>query len=66
MSEIKNEFAFPRHSTQYVQQGMTMLDYFAGQALHGIAPMYTSKHDLVRDAYKIAEIMLEVRMEYVK
>lgn len=60
--EIRNPYAFPTNG----HPGMTLLDHFAGEALKGIAPMYTSKHDLVRDAYKLAEIMLEVRMEYMK
>lgn len=60
--EIRNPYAYPGNG----RPGMTLLDYFAGEALKGIAPMYNSKHDLVRDAYKIAEIMLEVRMEYMK
>lgn len=62
--KIINDFAFPREGDY--QKGITMLDYFAAHALQGIAQAYTNKYELARDSYKLAEIMLEIRMEYMK
>ena len=76
---MKNEFAFPSTLLRYIDgtelqsignQGMTLLDYFAGQALTG----YIAKHDgsysllgkeLAECSYRVASHMLIEREKYV-
>jgi len=60
--------AFP---VMYVSEGMTLRDYFAGQALAGIcAPLYDDesptiwKHrEFAKGAYMFADAMLDARKE---
>lgn len=46
-------------------KGMTLRDYFAGQALAGICALDALKHhpadQLAREAYEIADAMMEKR-----
>ena len=41
--------------------GMTLRDWFAGQALAGLVASIEAPEDHARDAYRIAEAMLRVR-----
>ena len=56
--------AFPSEYEMF-SSGMTLRDYFAGQALPGLMPHYIGtgeKYDrLAAEAYKIAHAMLEER-----
>lgn len=74
MNAPNNPFAFPQDEsddTSYTQMrgGMTLRDYFAGQALIGIfsgrATYYTDgesfHRDVVKDAYAVADAMLAER-----
>ena len=69
--------AFPhsKQLTDYVfSPGMTLRDYFAGQALAGLMASYAqpdaklptdarTQHMLARDTYAIADAMLTIREE---
>ncbi len=70
----ENPPAFPVYSAQKVegvgsftkatQEGMTLRDYFAGQALAGFissGPHDCDEHGLAHDAYLYADAMLEAR-----
>lgn len=68
MSEIKKSntgYAFPVAATaeNYPQTGMTLRDYFAGQALEGMIADHTNLclPLLAKQAYDIADAMLEAR-----
>ena len=56
--------AFP---VMYVSEGMTLRDYFAGQALNGILMNYTterfgiSENSIADHAYKLADALLVSR-----
>ena len=56
--------AIPKEWEQY-QPGMTLRDYFAGQALAGRQAKSSSPFDIyaAKYAYHIADIMLEARGE---
>lgn len=41
--------------------GMTLRDYFAGQALGGLASAEATIQAIVRDSYRIADAMLKER-----
>ena len=63
-------FAFPdtQPLNEYSEHGMTLRDYFAGQAVVGIiarSPLgrLPSDEDIARHAYHIASVMLETRKE---
>ena len=61
---MKNIPAFPRPfsgTTQYAQEGMTLRDYFAAKAMQAMAQKYSHEGDVSRNAYKIADAMLEAR-----
>jgi hypothetical protein len=45
------------------EDGMTLRDYFAGQALIGITPVDISYTQMAERAYYIADAMLEARGE---
>lgn len=58
-----NKSAFPCHASEgWNESGMTLRDYFAGQALCGSAhyPIY-SYEDHAKRAYDIADAMLKAR-----
>lgn len=75
-----NPRAFPRPLGNYkeestntviystAQDGMTLLDYFAGQALVGLyaASPELSLQDATRLAYDSAKLMLQERTKYIK
>ena len=52
---------------QILQGGMTLRDWFAGQALMGLCAdpsnheLYDDEHDAAKSAYDIADAMLEAR-----
>jgi hypothetical protein len=55
--------AFPRHGYNS-NDGMTLRDWFAGQALAGLASYVTKGatfDDIAKDAYAIADAMLRAR-----
>ena len=67
-----HEIESDRHGMRavYVEAGMTLRDYFAAKALQGLlanpnqdyAPMAQSALDsVVHDAYRVADVMLQVR-----
>lgn len=71
---MKNDYAFPfKHDVcepvigQVENKGMTLLDYFAGQALQGMFsnPNWDNSNEWqsARWAYRVAESMLTVRDE---
>jgi hypothetical protein len=57
--------AFPREYRTGGHNGMTLRDYFAGQALAGRLADSSTPFDIfaARYAYRIADIMLEARGE---
>lgn len=64
-TEIKyNGSQSPEHHIK-VFGGMTLRDYFAGQALIGLLARsnvaYTTKEDAVKDAFEYADAMLKAR-----
>lgn len=61
--------AFPNHPsmTNYANPGMSLLDYFAGQALAGItARGCFTTHGVAESAYQYAEAMLAFRQKQQK
>jgi hypothetical protein len=42
-------------------QGMTLRDYFAAKAMQSLIEKYTHDGDVSRNAYKIADAMLQAR-----
>jgi hypothetical protein len=62
MGEPRNPPAFPVPKRPGIQ-GMTLRDYFAGQALAGLlaADPELMQHEIVKDAYMAASAMLEER-----
>ena len=65
---IENPPAFPtdgriQHGTAY--DGMTLRDYFAGQALasQGRLPAHWDERSIVKWAYRVADAMLAARQE---
>ena len=62
--KTKNIAAFPlKHSDDKFNPGMTLRDYFAGQALAGLVTN-TYLEDLGELSYKIAEALLIERQKY--
>ena len=71
MSKDKSTSAFPVYDSKFYLEGMSLRDYFAGQALAGYmadANLTFSKDDnvtwqvkLARECYLLADAMLEVR-----
>ena len=57
--------AFPQDSDQYGPQGMSLRDWFAGQALAGNIgnPWATDAEALALRFYKIADAMIAARKE---
>ena len=55
--------AFPRpHSgtTQYAQEGMTLRDYFAANAMQAILPL-SNYETVAKNSYAIADAMMKAR-----
>jgi len=68
MEEMKNEPAFPQlgiqGSTVTISNGMTLRDYFAGQAMIPLIERYIQSADYIlieKHAYEIADKMLAER-----
>lgn len=66
-----NSPAFPCQDTnKNIYTGMNLRDYFALEAMHGILEnsLYTGKESeaikLAKNAYKIADAMLDERLNY--
>lgn len=52
----------------YLQEGMTLLDYFAGQALQGILSAdsrMTNEVSITSTSYRLASLMLKERKKYL-
>ena len=72
---MKNPPAFPRargesrDGVAEEQKGMTLLDYFAGQAMQGIMTdevcRSSGRTQIARDSYLIAQAMLEEREKHL-
>lgn len=64
--KTKNPAAFPlKHSDDKFNPGMTLRDYFAGQALAGIMAKENSRNiDVAKYSYEIAEKLLIERQNY--
>ena len=56
--------AFPRTGNEYIQgsEGMTLRDYFAGQALAGLSSAVT-RSDAVKWAWEMADAMIADRQK---
>lgn len=67
VNKTENPRAFPVANEGFVQNGMTLRDYFAGQALAGLCANSTINIDidgwrlLVEGAFNAADEMLEQR-----
>ena len=66
-----NSPAFPcQDNNKQIYTGMNLRDYFALEAMHGILEnsLYTGKESeaikLAKNAYKIADAMLDERLNY--
>jgi len=63
---MKNEPAFPTSNGGSPDDGMTLRDYFAGQAMQGFLATgkshYLDEH-IALDAYNLADAMLKQREE---
>mgnify|MGYP001569388502 CR=1 FL=1 len=44
-----------------ISTGMTLRDYFAAKAMQALAQKYSHEGDVSRNAYKLADAMLEAR-----
>ena len=61
--------AFPARPTERLHgggtitahNGMTLRDWFAGQALAGLAPCFEEYGDVAGHAYRLSDAMLEAR-----
>lgn len=53
--------AFPAQWDDKDNEGMTLRDWFAGQALAGLAPCFEEYGDVAGHAYRLADAMLEAR-----
>ena len=72
---MKNPRAFPSQTTEGEEgfnKGMTLLDYFAGQALQGLIAGHQNHVDgsgdnamYAKQAYWFAEAMLEERKKHI-
>ena len=69
ISKENGDWAFPTHSEKMgvSTTGMTLRQYFAGQAMSGLLAQYgidavsTPMEQIARDAYDMAEMMMEYR-----
>lgn len=55
--------AFPTYSTLSPLQGMSLRDWFAGQAIAGLASHYEPPELAAEIAFKVADAMLAARMK---
>jgi len=56
--------AFPVANEHGVQHGMTLRDYFAGQAVAGLLQVdVVAYSEIARDAYRVADAMMEARAQ---
>ena len=62
-----NSPAFPSKDAQgQVWTGMNLRDYFALEAMHGLLEAdHVRRDDIPREAYRIADMMLEERQDYL-
>jgi hypothetical protein len=63
---MKNKSAFPiveTAQTESIETGMSLRDYFAAKAMHGLIVSYPVSLDYAKEAYKIADAMLKERDE---
>jgi hypothetical protein len=62
---LKEPAAFPVVVDGYVQEGMTLRDYFAAMAMQGFCVNVNDPHEdnLARMSYSMADAMLEAREE---
>ena len=66
MNNKKNPYAFPCVDDEYLQEGMTLTDYFAAKAIPSLIDRrYTSVY-IARRSYEIADAMMKVRNERIK
>jgi hypothetical protein len=67
MTNEKNTYDDSEFEYTHTEQGYTLRDYFAGQALAGILslPILSGEtpEDFARRAYRVADAMLEAREE---
>jgi len=63
MDKIENPPAFPRDERYLGHNGMTLRDYFAGQALAGMLNMSFNPEHHARLSYQFADAMLLARKE---
>lgn len=64
--EAAGDWAFPARHTPEHSPGMTLRDWFAGQALSGLMASHDWKHmcdtdSYAKDAYSLADSMLKAR-----
>lgn len=70
MKQIKNPTAFPlKHSDDKYNPGMTLRDYFAGQAIIGVVnkglyPTLSTSKKSAEFAYQMADLLLIERQKY--
>ncbi len=62
---LKEPVAFPIVIDGYLQEGMTLRDYFAAMAMQGLCVNVQDPHEvnLARMSYSMADAMLEARDE---
>jgi hypothetical protein len=44
-----------------IESGMDLRDYFAAKAMQAVAVIHSHERDVARNAYKIADAMMEAR-----
>jgi hypothetical protein len=61
-----NSPAFPcQDKDKQIWTGMNLRDYFALEAMHGLLEAdHVKRDDIPREAYRIADMMLEERSDY--
>jgi len=65
----KNKPAFPlssagsNHQRPFVNEGMTLRDYFAAQYITGACSITVAPEILAKNAYSVADAMLNARAE---
>jgi len=65
MTDAKDDggpaFPYPNGEFNAGHAGMNLRDWFAGQALAGLAPCFEEYGDVAGHAYRLADAMLEAR-----
>lgn len=64
--KLKNPLAFPGETPTRIEQGVSLRDYFAGQALMGLVCESLKSSLAAQEAYEYADAMLEERAVRVK